>query len=684
MSERTKLILRRALEVESSEPVEEKRLKISEDSADLDEPAPAEELLLNSSCDANIGVTDEIGDSDDSVKDCDFIPEFEDISSEDDLLLFNEEEIEIKEKLKKEKESWKGRPRKGRNPKYPGQTFATRKKLKDSNKTHYTVKGKLKKAKEFSNYKCICLKKCGDRLEGNLKQELFQKFWNLASYDLQTAFIGATVKEIPIKRKRAKDGPGKSYTRIYMLGEFEVCRETYLKTYQISTKRINTALQKKRNFQVKDERGKSGGKRTIDEETINKIVDHIKKFPTYVSHYSRSETEAKFLPYDLTERKMYELYIEENNPKVSFQFFKNIFYTNFNLRRKPPIKDTCNKRVLNDERDHHLQSAQLARNQMKRDLKEANTNPLLETLTYDMEKVLGLPKLPTNIVYYKRQLNIYNEGIHSGSNNTPYCFLWREGVAGRGAQEVGSCLKKFIVVHLKKGVENLTLWSDSCGGQNRNIKIVLMLKAVLMDHPTLKTIYLKYLESGHSFLPNDTDFGQIERALKNQVRLYTLEDFVSVIQNCKKQNKFVINLMEPGDFYSTGNLEKQISNRKCSIDKEKVSWLRTKIIKLEKSAPNSVFLCESHSPTESNFKEIDISKPARGKKRTAIDPQKLEILYPNGKAVSKQKWDDIKSLLKFVPKDAFEFYKIQNIENFEDDLEGFGPIADFEVELDEV
>nr|CAI5842393.1 unnamed protein product [Callosobruchus analis]CAI5856336.1 unnamed protein product [Callosobruchus analis] len=142
--------------------------------------------------------------------------------------------------------------------------------------------------------------------------------------------------------------------------------------------------------------------------------------------------------------------------------------------------------------------------------------------------------------------------------------------------------------------------------------------------------------------------------------------------------------MEPGDFYSTGNLEKQISNRKCSIDKEKVSWLRTKIIKLEKSAPNSVFLCESHSPTESNFKEIDISKPARGKKRTAIDPQKLEILYPNGKAVSKQKWDDIKSLLKFVPKDAFEFYKIQNIENFEDDLEGFGPIADFEVELDEV
>lgn len=57
-----------------------------------------------------------------------------------------------------------------------------------------------------------------------------------------------------------------------------------------------------------------------------------------------------------------------------------------------------------------------------------------EVLTYDMEKVLGLPKLPTNIIYYKRQLSIYNEGIHSASTDTPYCFVWKEGRAGRGAQ----------------------------------------------------------------------------------------------------------------------------------------------------------------------------------------------------------------------------------------------------------
>ncbi|XP_050504305.1 uncharacterized protein LOC126883102 [Diabrotica virgifera virgifera] len=283
---------------------------------------------------------------------------------------------------------------------------------------------------------------------------------------------------------------------------------------------------------------------------------------------------------------MYELYLEENNPKVSFQSYQNIFCMHFNLKRKPPIKDTCNscdmyfakikntqdeneKKTLNELHDNHLKKAEDARNQMQIDFKEATTNHTLETLSYDMEKVLGLPKLSTNIVYYKRQLGIYNEGIHSASTNTPYCFLWKEGVAGRGAQEVGSCLKKYIELYLKKGVEELILWSDSCGGQNRNIKIVLLLKTTLMEHPTLKTIQLKYLESGHSFLQNDTDFGQIERGIKNQVRLYTMEDFVSVIKSCKKTNKFVINLMESQDFYSTGDLEKNIINRKLSTQKKK-------------------------------------------------------------------------------------------------------------------
>nr|CAH7729287.1 unnamed protein product [Callosobruchus chinensis] len=132
--------------------------------------------------------------------------------------------------------------------------------------------------------------------------------------------------------------------------------------------------------------------------------------------------------------------------------------------------------------EEHLLKAKLARSVMKTDLGKAKGHPNFEALTF-------------LLIYYKRQLSIYNEGIHPGSTDIPYCFTWKEGVAGRGAQEVGSCLVKYINLHLKNGVEHLVLWSDSCGGQNRNLKIVLMMKTILSSHPTLKTISFKYLES---------------------------------------------------------------------------------------------------------------------------------------------------------------------------------------------
>lgn len=641
------------------------------------------------------------------INDTDFNPEENSgssSSSEDDEIssedLMSNEDIRRVEALREERQNRTGRPKKGRHTKYPGQSFSTRKKLKDSNLKHYTIKGKLKESKKFIDFHCNCPKKCNENVSVETREKLFKQFWNLASYDSQTGFIASTVKEFSVKRKRSEPNrKSKSFSRTYFLSNIEVCRTAFINTYQISTKRVNTSLTKLREGRLKDERGNIRGdkigKKKIDPETINRIIEQIKRFPTYVSHYTRGQTDAKFLSYDLTEAKMYELYLEdENNPKVSFTFYKKTFYENFNLRRKPAIKDTCNKcdafsakiksvshdtkEQLEAAHEEHLANAKLARTSMQNDMKEASTNPLLETLCYDMEKVLGLPKLPTNLVYYKRQLSIYNEGVHTGSTNKPYAFIWKEGVAGRGAQEVGSCLKKFIDLRLKEGVQDLILWSDSCGGQNRNIKIVLMLKKVLSEHPTLQTIYFKYLESGHSFLPNDTDFAQIERALKLQVRIYTLDEFKSIIEKSKKHNPFEVIDMNSEDFFSTQDIEKQITNRKISIDKNKVSWLKTKVIKIEKDKAFSIFLKESHAPEE-QYHEINISKISRGRKG-AKDFSSLTPLYPDGKEISNKKAADLKTLMRFIPLDARPFFKIGNLQEFDDDIDGFGENLDFEIE----
>ncbi len=134
-------------------------------------------------------------------------------------------------------------------------------------------------------------------------------------------------------------------------------------------------------------------------------------------------------------------------------------------------------------------------------------------MTYDMMKILLMPRLTTSIVYYLRQMNFYNFGIHIGSSGKGRFNTWLENEASRGTQEVGSCLKKSIAT-IAAPVKTLILWSDSCGGQNRSIKLVLMLIHVLQHHPSLETISLRYRLSGHSFLPNDSDFGDVECALK--------------------------------------------------------------------------------------------------------------------------------------------------------------------------
>lgn len=78
----------------------------------------------------------------------------------------------------------------------------------------------------------------------------------------------------------------------------------------------------------------------------------------------------------------------------------------------------------------------------KEDMKIAEKDPDLETFCFDLEKTLPLTRIPTNIVYCKHQLCIYNLGIHSGKDNKGHCYVWVEGEAARGSQEVESCLVK--------------------------------------------------------------------------------------------------------------------------------------------------------------------------------------------------------------------------------------------------
>lgn len=183
------------------------------------------------------------------------------------------------------------------------------------------------------------------------------------------------------------------------------------------------------------------------------------------------------------------------------------------------------------------------KSEFKKDVENAAENRSC-VLTFDLQKTLETPSLTTSVAYYKRQLWTYNLCIYDEIKKIGYMYVWNESVASRGGQEIGSCLIDHLKNHLDESVENLILYSDSCGGQNRNIKVTLLLKHFLASSH-LSSITQKFFVSGHSYNSCDRCFSIIEKAKKLIDVVATPDDWLKIIKDSKqKQPVFVVKKMK--------------------------------------------------------------------------------------------------------------------------------------------
>lgn len=230
-------------------------------------------------------------------------------------------------------------------------------------------------------------------------------------------------------------------------------------------------------------------------------------------------------------------------------------------------------------------------------------------------------------------------------------YVWSENVASRGGQEVASCLLKHLEHNIKETTKHLILYSDSCGGQNRNIKISLMLKHFLASSH-LELIEQKYFLSGHSFNSCDQNFGYIEKESRKIEIINDPDHWIDIIKNTRKtEPKFIVTKMKTSDFFSSQDLQQQIVNRKIDINKDKINWLKARTITHDKEQLFDLFLkfddellrrvhIGKKSVTEENFRDTELS-----------------LLYPNGKTITKQKYDDLMALIEFIPQKYRAFYQ---------------------------
>ena len=116
-------------------------------------------------------------------------------------------------------------------------------------------------------------------------------------------------------------------------------------------------------------------------------------------------------------------------------------------------------------------------------------------------------------MYYMRKLCCYNLSVYNLGNQAGKCSVWPETEAGRGPCEVTTCLH-LQLLSLLINIEHVVMYSDVCGGQNRNQIIATSLLDAVNTSNDIKIIDHKFLESGHTHMECDSMHAGIEFAKK--------------------------------------------------------------------------------------------------------------------------------------------------------------------------
>lgn len=232
--------------------------------------------------------------------------------------------------------------------------------------------------------------------------------------------------------------------------------------------------------------------------------------------------------------------------------------------------------------------------------------------------------------------------------------LWHEGMASRGAQEIASCILKYLK-DTSPTANHLITYSDSCGGQNRNVYLLsLWLHIVASDEYAITVVDQKFMTVGHSYLPNDRDFGSIETERRKHNTVFVPEEWYELIVNARRKNPFIVTNMTQADFVSLVPISKSFVNRKTNTAKQGVQWLQMKWIRVQKDKPLQFQYRYSLNSLEA-WKTVDLRRRAKGRPPD-LGRIQLPRLYTTPRPIKPGKKADLLSLFDFIPPLHHAFY----------------------------
>lgn len=347
---------------------------------------------------------------------------------------------------------------------------------------------------------------------------------------------------------------------------------------------------------------------------------------------------------------------------VSRKIYRNIFNTSLNIGFHKPKKDLCSyctrfkngsateKQKLQSAQDFHLGQKKLSRENKTNDKLLSTIDETVKVFTIDLQAVLNSPCSNVSTLYYSRKFATYNFTIYDLASGAGHCIIWNENDAARGSDEIGTILFKFLK-NLPTTIKKVILYSDCCGGQNRNkfLANILLHAVKTLD---LEEIHFKYLESGHTEMEVDSMHSAIEK-MKSNIDIYCPTEWPTIIRMARRNNPYDVKCYTYSDFLNLKKFREQTIKGEWTTNSngEKLSWLKIKYFKFMKSKPKNIYYKVDYA--EENFKSIDV-KFKKGYKNVNIEPKYQEKLN-----ISKLKFKDLKKLCDtgVIPECFHNFYK---------------------------
>ena len=396
------------------------------------------------------------------------------------------------------------------------------------------------------------------------QNELFQSFWDIGDKILQDAvllgYIKRKEKKTSYVNPQTKSRENYWHYSVKSRGvEKEVCRKFLLSVLQISEMRLRTVQNSLKVGAVLDEKRGSHSNRPnkIDGTIWNHVVKHWSLLPYKEAHYSRAKSERKYFENpELTVTKLYaafkQYYFDTTGRtlKMKYSTYHRFWRENSEYSFRAPRSDKCDfcsesEALLKADPNNKCKTAYLIHKKKVEAYKtvkqtyihQINSSVDCSTLVleFDYGQNLPLPKLNVTAQFYKRLLWLYvfNVYCHNDGNSAFYCFV--ESESKKNPNTVCSFLYDFIEKQMKvfKNVKKAILLSDSCGGQNKNLCVVMfctwLSKSFGMEVEHIFPV------RGHSYNQCDRNFGLYGTLTKRVENIEVPKQYLALMKECRQK-----------------------------------------------------------------------------------------------------------------------------------------------------